>query len=53
MGDNIKEQGNRHCTKFKMYDMVGIRESFPHAFSVLGNKLYFSTLFDNILYEMS
>lgn len=53
MGDNIKEQGNRHCTKFKMYDMVGIRESFPHAFSVLGNKLYFSTLFDNILYEMN
>ncbi len=53
MKSKMNFQSAQQSTQFTMYNMWEIRESFPNAYAISGNKLYFSTLFDNILYEMN
>ncbi len=38
--------------EFRIFGFVEKNESFPHAYCVSGEKIYFSTLFNNLLYEM-
>ena len=37
--------------KFRIFNSKEKKNSFPSAFSVLGNRLYFSTIYNNLLYE--